>query len=56
MRGMIQAIANRFVSVAQIFLLSCLSVLLAAEAYSVFALSTVEHTQSHAQILFTLLH
>jgi len=50
-----QAIANRFVSVAQLFLLSCVSVLLAAALYTLASFGSSAPAQSQAHILFTLL-
>jgi hypothetical protein len=55
MDGMPRELANRFVSVAQLFLLSCVSVLLGAAAYSLISPATATETQSYAHILFSLL-
>jgi hypothetical protein len=52
---MLRAVANRFVPVALVFLLACVSVLFFAAASTFEPCAGQQHPESRAQILFTLL-
>jgi ABC-type transporter Mla subunit MlaD len=52
---MLRALANRFVSVALVFLLACISVLFVAAASTVVPSGGQQNPQTRAHLLLTLL-
>jgi hypothetical protein len=52
---MLRALPNRFVSIALVFLLACVSVLFAAAAFTVVPSGGQQNPEARAHLLLTLL-